>query len=894
MRWRRISFIIGLCLLGCSALLAIAGWVVISRWVPTHGKVWLIQELERPGIITASIGALQYSPMRGFMLTDVILTERATGERWAQCSTIHASVSWINALIRRQVTFRARIILEHPANTSLTLTGTYPLRERSLSLRITSEDIPIRSIHPPVQRWMPLALTDGLLRLQAHLQRSPHGPVVMTGQLIGSALDYRIATGHFVGDFVLDGTAVRSDPHARWDLEGTARIEHGRIDGLPTIGAITQLEAIARLRPGEIMFERITYDMVGSAWSAQGRLQTMPSVAWEALTTSRIDLGRLNDTLPALGTTWQLQGEAELRVMCRGTTRPTAWTDCLAAAGLRDATVSGAMLPTPITDLSGGLRYDLLTQQLDLEHVQGRMAQHPIGIEGSARLTNPPSLAVHLTGRVPLEAAAAWLPTASPVQAPTGFAAVDLHITGPPASAEYVGTVQLREAGFQLGRGRHTVDQLDADLSLASDRLSTTDGRARWNGQPITVVAAITPRRQAMLTEWLRDADIEASIGLSYGRVQFTGRSTEASLVIDRARLSLAHSDVVLQGTLSRQPERTSRLAFAGTLELADLTTLPFPALEALVSWQLQGTVAMEGAAAGLLGRWSDSQVDAHVGAERVALRGVPLERVTCTLQQRDGGWRIVVPSALLGGGKFWGQFAFGSEDAADAFQFEADVVALQLEQLAQAIPAWRQRSVTGTASAHAVLSGRRSERNGWRGEGWLDASGERLADLPLLDRLSQHALLGPLAEWLRWDLLRRAEITRASLRWRLADGQVRTDDLRLGGAVQNVPVVGSASVALYVQGSVGMDESLDLTVRPELSEQVMSQSQVLGGASSVIKAAGLLEKFFALARYRVTGTIKEPRTRFESTPQDLVSQLLQWSPVDLLDRLFRPPPSGE
>ena len=894
MRRRRIIGILTLLLASCALLTTIAGWIFFSRWVPTHGKTWLIQELERPGALNVSIGTLNYGPLRGFMLTDVTLTERATGEQWVRCSAIHAGVSWINALVRRQVTFRARITLEHPAATSLTLSGNYPLRERSLSLRVNTEDIPVHSIQPPLNRWLPGPLTDGVLKLKAHIQRSPQGPIAIDGELSGSTLQYSLATGRFKGDVLIDGTAVRSDPASPWQFEAAAKIQQGTIEGLPTVGSITRLEASARAWPDRIEFDRITYEMLGSSWTTEGRVQLTPAPSLETLTSAQLNLTRLSETLPALGSAWQLEGRSDLRMVCRGPLKPVLFLDCLAETKVRDVKVSGERLTTPISGITGQLRYDALTHQLDVQQLQGRIHQHPLAVDGVVQLTRSASVNLHAIGRLPLETFTPWLPPSSPIKAANGLAALDLEITGPLNAARYLGTVQLRQVGLQLSERPDVIDRLDANLSLTNERFSITDGRVRWNDQPMTFVASVVPRRAAPLMQWLNDADIQTSVGLTYGRVQLSGRTTPERVEIETAQLTLAHSDVALRGVVSRLPDRASRLAFSGTLDLADLNTLPFSDLETLKAWELQGAVGLEGEASGVAGRWNDARVDGRLRAERVMLRGVPLEQVTCTIQQRDGTRRIVIPSALIGGGKFWGQLALGIEESTDAFQLQADVVGMQLQQLAQAIPAWQRRSVMGTASAKATVAGKLSDRNSWRGEGWLDASGEHLGDIPLLDRLFQHALLGPLAEWLRWDLLRRAEINRASMRWQLANGRVRTEDLRLGGAVQNVPVVNTAAVALYVNGSVGLDQTLDLTVRPELSEQVMNQSQVLGAASSVIRAAGLLERFLTLARYRVSGTIKEPHARFEYTPQELLKQLLQWSPVDFLGQIFQPPSSGE
>jgi hypothetical protein len=188
---------------------------------------------------------------------------------------------------------------------------------------------------------------------------------------------------------------------------------------------------------------------------------------------------------------------------------------------------------------------------------------------------------------------------------------------------------------------------------------------------------------------------------------------------------------------------------------------------------------------------------------------------------------------------------------------------------------------VTGAASAHAILSGTWDSRATWRGEGWLNASGERLGDLPLLDQLFR-GLFGILADRLGLETLRRAQITQASVQWHLSQERFRTEDLRLGG------LAGTEPVALYAKGSAGLDQTLDFVIEPELSAGVVLEAPTTSTlASTVLKAADQLERLRRLiGRHRLTGTIKHPEYRFEFTTQEIFKQLAP-DPTDLLQHLF-------
>ena len=256
---------------------------------------------------------------------------------------------------------------------------------------------------------------------------------------------------------------------------------------------------------------------------------------------------------------------------------------------------------------------------------------------------------------------------------------------------------------------------------------------------------------------------------------------TQDHIVIDDATLSLAESRMTVSGTVDRTPARSSALNAKGTVALAELNDLPFVTLTALKPWQLLGRADVHASFAGRMSAWRAAEIRGRVSADALSVREVPVEQLTCQVEQLNRTLRVRIPAALIGAGKFQGELAVEHQAEGAGYLVQADLIGLRLERLAQAIPAWRSRSVTGTASAHVLMTGAWEKHPTWRGEGWLNASGERLGDLPLLDKVFR-GLFGVLGDRLGLEALRRAQITQASLTWRLADERIRTEDLRLGG----------------------------------------------------------------------------------------------------------------
>jgi len=321
----------------------------------------------------------------------------------------------------------------------------------------------------------------------------------------------------------------------------------------------------------------------------------------------------------------------------------------------------------------------------------------------------------------------------------------------------------------------------------------------------------------------------------------------------------------------------------SGTVDFTEMTRLPFVRLPDLDAWRLQGSGVIEAKFRGRFSDWSAAAIESRLRADRLSVRDLPLEQLTATLEQSDGVTRVRMPAALCAGGKCWGELIIerGSPEQPATYLLQADVVGLQLEALAQTIPAWRARAVRGRASAHALLSGTWEQRATWRGEGWLTAEGQGLGDLPLLDKVLR-GLVGALADRLGLETLRRMQITQASVRWRLTDERFHTKDLRLGGNA------GPEPVAVYATGSVGFDRTLDFVIEPELSEGAVLQAPTTSSlASTVLQAAGQLERLRRLiGRHRLTGTLDQPTYHFEFSTQEVFKQLAP-GPGDLIQQLL-------
>ena len=863
-----LSLVVALFLLGSLAL-----WIVLSSWVPTQGKANVIAEVERQLPVTVSIGTMRYELIKGLVLQEVQVADRGSGQLWLSTPAIRVQVGWLRLLLHRRLVFHAQSLLEVPCQTTLTLAGRYDLRAKSLSLDGHTTDIPLTTISTVLSPYRPSPLKDGALRLTLHLRREPDALPIVAGRITGTNLVWQTPAWQLHGDLMLDGTATPpAQPAGRWTFDALATMHRAALDGLPIIGTITQLEGQGRITQDQVTLGEVTGVILGSPWKLEGRVALEPHPAVEALITSRPALAPIAAALPALHELWQPGGNADVRAVCRGPLQPSPLLDCLIHSDVQNVTLAGTALTQPITRIGGSFDYDLLAHRLLVHSVAGRLNDKPVSVDGEVLTSFPLRLALDLIGTVPLDMTKPWLPAAMPVSQLGGSAVVNLQLNGPVTALHPTGSVGLEAATIHLTTPSLQLDQVTGSVLLKGNAVEVPRLSLILNTQPLTLTAHVDLQESPRIV---------GTVWFSTGQLELIGRVTPTDVVIDQSRLQLDQSRVQLTGRISRNSASPSALKMMGAVELSELESIPFLSLPALQGWNLHGLAEVETQFQGSFVRWREADFNGRLRADRLQVKDLPVEQLSCQFEQTEGTLRVRVPMALVAEGKFVGELNVKHHPAAQDYLLQADLVGLQLARLTQIVPAWRSRSLSGIASAHALLSGTWQDRRTWRGEGWLNASGEGLGDMPLLDKLFG-GLFGVLADRMGLDMLRRAQITQASVQWQLTQERLKTDNLRLGG------LAGTEPVAVYAKGSVGLDQTLDFVIEPELSESLVLQSPTTSTlASTVLKAAGQLERLRRLiGRHRLTGTLNNPQYRFELSTQEILKQLAP-GPIEFLQHLL-------
>lgn len=871
LRLLRISVLLFLALfLFASAAL----WIFCANWLPTQGKTLLIEHLERLAPIEVSIESLHYQPFQGAIFEDVTILDRATGEVWSDIPMMVGGIRWLPLLFQRQVAFHLDGRLETPATTNIILDGRYGLKRHDLTLDLTTADISLAQITGPLKRHVPANFQEGTTRFSLKLNKQPDWPLSVSGKITTERLVWISPSLKAIADLTLEGQATApQQPDVPWAIKTWGMIQKGTLEGVSYIGPITDIEGKLRFENDHLDIETLKAKALDSLWDIQGSLGPLKQPLLELAVSSDISLKSVETLFPKANWDWHPEGPAHLQAACRGPANQISAWDCQVRAQLKQSRLTNARLTEPITHILGSVEYDHLTRQMNLRSIEGQLLGERFTTHGLISFWQKPSrLSLQFSGGVKLKALTPLLPKEGLIRQMDGLAEVDLALNGPLGSLQPTGNLQIRDASLGINGLDAPLEAIQGTLFVDKKRYRFEDVALRFKNEPLRVTADILTGPNTVLSTHIR---------LKEGELSLNGQIRPEEFVIEQGQIRLLRSQCTFRGVVHKKPDHPSRLNLSGTIELSDLDHLPFIPMPQLKTWQLQGSMDVQARYAGPLKPWQNAQIQGQMNAAKLIIRDIPVERVRCDITQSSRLLRLNVPAALVAEGRLTAETTIDHRQSEDYFRMQADLINMNLAGLTQTIPAWRRRQVSGTASSRAMVSGVWNKRSTWIGEGWLNASGEELGDLPLLDRLFR-GLFGVLADRIGLETLRRAQITQASVQWQLERERLHTEQLRLGGLAASEPV------AVYAKGSVGLDGTLDLIVEPELSERTVLEAPATSPlASTILRAAGQLERLRRfLGRHRLTGTLNEPQYRFEFTTQELFKQLAPGS-EDFLGGLF-------
>ncbi len=843
----------------------------LAMWIPTHGKAFVEERASRALGLEVRLDSLRYAFGQGVLIDQLRATDPATSTMWIDAPQVRVRLQplW---LLRHRAVFQVDSQLTAPCPTQLVMAGRYDLRTHALTLDVDTSPAAIESIMPALAARLPPELQGGTIRVTLHITHQPPMETVITGQVIGTQVVWRRDRLRVQGDVVLDGRYVRTPQDRRpASLNAKVVLTRGDAQGLPLLEQAQQLSGTLRLTDEHLTIERLEGVSLETPWVVEGNVRLAPALDADLLLRATVNMETMAQRWEALRA-WQPHGSAQVRIVYRGTFKDWPAAELMATAHVDGASLTMPRGPYRFEQLTGRLQYDHLSHQLVMEQVTATVQGAPVTAHGTLVLTTPASLTAHAETDADLSLLQALVPPQHPVHSLSGPAHLTLELDGPFSAPQWRATGALSNATVKLRDLPAPLEHISGTVQVTNTTASATHLTLVIAGEPIDLTATLTDLSGTphLVTE------------ARVGRGSLTLASTwlPQTMEVETADVILGASTLHVQGSISRAAGTPSRLLATGRIHLLDLAHLPWKPLPWVETWQLDGDTNVQVEVQGPLTDWPRTAARGTLRAEALSVRDIPLQNVHVELEHARGQLTVHLTRAVMAGGPLAGECVIAYEPPQAQFRAVVDVTRADLAQLALAIPAWRNRGIQGDASLHAVLTGRWTDRASLQGDGWVHATGEHLAELPLLDRLLQ-GVFGTLADRLGLSMLRTAQITTLSSQWQLTNERLMTDDLKLGG------FSGAEPVALYVRGSVGWDNTLDLTVEPELSEQLILHAPRTSAISgTILQALGGLERLRRLVgRHHLGGTTDKPEYKFEFSLDQLFNQTLPTA----IEQLFSP-----
>lgn len=799
---------------------AVSIW--LSSWIPTKGKAWLEAKLEQQGPLDVEIGSLRYSPWEGLLCEDVTLTDRRARTLWAHAPLIRTHVGLMALATNRIADFRIKANLDVPAQTLLTVDGRYGLRDRRGFVEISTDALPLGTLAPVLKDRMK-GLQSGTARFTLRATWRPGAAPEVSGRL-------------------------------------TATDVLWRMEGMPEIEAIEELSGAFRLAGDVLIIERLEGRTRGASWELDGTLGPLAAPVIDVRGRTQVDLAALPHWLPQAAA-WRPEGKIRTILIARGPLNQWPQIELMADTEMAGASLSVPGFPHRLERITGRVQYDHLTREARITSLAGEVLEHQVSAQGAILVADPLLLDLAVKADGDVAALQTLLPKNHAVQSAKGHATIDLALSGPATQPAWKGQAAVMGLTITLRGMADAVEGLEGMIAFTHEEVRTSDLRLRLRDIPLRV--------DASLTDMTSQPRLSGIATFPQGSLKLDARLRPETVDLTQADLTIERSNVRLTGRVGRV-NAPSELQAHGVMELADLARLPILNLTALEPWALQGAVMLQGKLRGVLTEWQELDMLGSGGAQQVFVRGVPMRNVSVQWQQHAGVLMMKLVQAEVSGGRLSGTWFAELHSDPVKLVADADVTTLDLSQLAASVPAWNTRDIRGTASAHVELSGFPRDQASWRGTGWVNMSGGHLGELPLLDRVF-HGVFGALAERLGLADLRRAKLTKVAGQWRLSQGRIMTDNLQLSGSAGAEPII------IMIRGSVGLDKTLDLTVEPNLPEQLVLEAPNTSSLSrTILRVVGGAERMRqAVGRHHVGGTIEKPEYKFEFNLEQLLNQVL-------------------
>lgn len=423
----------------------------------------------------------------------------------------------------------------------------------------------------------------------------------------------------------------------------------------------------------------------------------------------------------------------------------------------------------------------------------------------------------------------------------------------PTLSLQPTVTLSFQDTKAELAGGLF-LEQASGTIRLQRTLLTVTEAKGLFLNRPFQLEGTVVNLAQPEVDGRLSWGELSVETHLT-----ITGKSVHLNTLAGR----LGNGNFRMLGEID-WPQ--GNLYAEGTLPIEKvLDLLPNPSPK---GWEegLEGPVSLRCLVEGDLSRPSQCTLDLKVGAPSLTVQKIPLKQLSLDLRRESQRW-------LLQSGRFRfaeGEVGFsGTLDAAQSNKPWEGSVRLQGVQLAAMgqILQWKTPTLSGQLSGEWSGQGEALALEAARGSGKVQIVGAQILELPLLGRF---------AEFLGMPSLRKIVFQEAQGNFAVAQGKIQTEDLQLRSPQATLTLIGQGGFAQ------GVNSPVDWRVIPTLSADLIPEESRSKIGRVIAKGTTYL-----IGEYRITGTWREPKRKFNPKPVTQILNEQLFNLQDLLEELL-------
>ncbi len=519
-------------------------------------------------------------------------------------------------------------------------------------------------------------------------------------------------------------------------------------------------------------------------------------------------------------------------------------TDYQLTAELQKAGVKLPFLKSAVNDMEGFLNLD--RDKIETANLKARIENLPFALSGSRGFKSPKKMDLDLTfTQFSLGDLQKALKNNFPnFDLPLNFGGHGegkLKITGEADKTNWQGSLRFIESEISGPKWTDKIKKVSGELDFSRDSLSSKAINGSWKDNAFTLSGTLQDFSKPHL-----------KLKVTGGKINL---NAEAKFLKDSGELVNLSGDylgipVKAQGKFKKlNPLTIDGKIESSPLDIEKLIEIFPPKLkETYKNLKLAGKIDFKTNLEGELLNWKKWKAGGSFYSSQIHISKFNFKEMSSRFSLAEQNLSLPDIKAVLSAGAVNGDFKINMAEAYPGFSGNLTLTSVDLARFSKETD-WKDLDIQGLASGEINFNGFGSDWDRLKGRGWINLSGSRLWEIPLLGQLANILLIPGLDKTI---------IQQGHCTFNINQGRIYSKDIELL----------SENLSIKAEGSAGLvSQGLNFDILMQFSGALKDK------ASELTKLANLVLKTVEklLVQIELRGTIKEPKYKVNPLPVDKI-----------------------